>query len=336
MESFFKPLQEEGNRTEEERQRMRGVLQQYAVMKPIRALQPAAMPAGIFRVSATWMWAHRNVAVAALVVAFLAGGTSYAAEGSLPGDLLYPVKVGVNEKIHGVFAVGLEADADWDLELAHRRAQEIVALAQQNKLNDEARADLETKFDMRIHRYTASVEAFGEKGDEKTAERLTEELTMHLTKLDGLLKEVNSEEEVVQNQVKQFRAKVESHLDVSLNKKSKKPEKDDKKEDKTSATPLNGEIVGTLLASTSVSLGTSTSNDNDREDEDEEDGDEGEGDDPAPSEDEDDKKDDKKDEDKDDQDDNAQDDNSNDDDNLVDFEVEAEVQGASVDIEVHL
>lgn len=39
------------------------------------------------------------VFAAILVAALLGGGTSFAAQGTLPGDLLYPVKVGFNERI---------------------------------------------------------------------------------------------------------------------------------------------------------------------------------------------------------------------------------------------
>src|SRR5262245_19259786 len=33
------------------------------------------------------------------IIALLGGGTSFAAQGALPGDTLYPIKVNVNEKI---------------------------------------------------------------------------------------------------------------------------------------------------------------------------------------------------------------------------------------------
>src|SRR3989344_3616455 len=53
--------------------------------------------------------------IASLVIALmLGGGVSFAAEGSLPGDALYPVKVSVNEEVRGAITVGAEAKAEWE------------------------------------------------------------------------------------------------------------------------------------------------------------------------------------------------------------------------------
>src|SRR3989338_3749649 len=41
------------------------------------------------------------MAIALLIALFVGGGTSLAAENSLPGDPLYHVKVGINEEVRG-------------------------------------------------------------------------------------------------------------------------------------------------------------------------------------------------------------------------------------------
>ncbi len=62
----------------------------------------------------------RHIGASALALCLLLGGSlSYAAAGSLPGDLLYPVKININEKISSTLARSDEAKA---------KAEEIEAL----------------------------------------------------------------------------------------------------------------------------------------------------------------------------------------------------------------
>ncbi|MFQ5873247.1 MAG: DUF5667 domain-containing protein, partial [Dehalococcoidia bacterium] len=72
----------------------------------------------------------RWAAAAAAVLVFLLGGgtgTVVAAQGSLPGDLLYPVKR-ISEQARLTFAFSEDSEAKLRLKLAERRAQEISKL----------------------------------------------------------------------------------------------------------------------------------------------------------------------------------------------------------------
>ncbi|PJE76161.1 hypothetical protein COV04_01360 [Candidatus Uhrbacteria bacterium CG10_big_fil_rev_8_21_14_0_10_48_11] len=82
--------------------------------------------------------ALRPMAIALALLLLFGGGTSYAAEQSLPGDILYPVKVSVNEPFRGLFAVGNEAEANWQAQIVERRLNEAVTLASENKLSQAA------------------------------------------------------------------------------------------------------------------------------------------------------------------------------------------------------
>jgi Domain of unknown function (DUF5667) len=62
---------------------------------------------------------------------------SYAAEGTLPGDILYPVKIHINENIYNVMAFSHEAQASWHTERAERRFEEIEQLLAKNELDEE-------------------------------------------------------------------------------------------------------------------------------------------------------------------------------------------------------
>ena len=52
-----------------------------------------------FGIPPQFVWARVAVSVVVIiiVISMLAGGTAYAAQGSLPGDLLYPVKTGTED-----------------------------------------------------------------------------------------------------------------------------------------------------------------------------------------------------------------------------------------------
>ena len=87
------------------------------------------------------------IAVVLLIAIATGGGVSFASENALPGDILYPVKVEVNENIRSAFAVSTEAKAEWKVEQAERRLQEAEKLAVQGELDGSAAATVETKFE---------------------------------------------------------------------------------------------------------------------------------------------------------------------------------------------
>ena len=82
------------------------------------------------------------VLAAMMVIAVSGGGISFAAEGSLPGDLLYPVKVSVNEEITALFKVSQADKLQWEIKRSERRLAEADILKQRGTLNDSAMARL--------------------------------------------------------------------------------------------------------------------------------------------------------------------------------------------------
>ncbi|MEK7479684.1 MAG: DUF5667 domain-containing protein, partial [Patescibacteria group bacterium] len=90
-----------------------------------------------------------RAAVPALVLILLigGGGVSYAAEGTLPGDLLYPVKITVNESVRGALAFSPQSKAKWHATAAERRMVEVETLADRGTLTPEVRSALEANFE---------------------------------------------------------------------------------------------------------------------------------------------------------------------------------------------
>lgn len=82
------------------------------------------------------------VLAAMMVIAVSGGGISFAAEGSLPGDLLYPVKVSINEEVTALFKVSQADKLQWEIKRSERRLAEADILKQRGTLNDSAMARL--------------------------------------------------------------------------------------------------------------------------------------------------------------------------------------------------
>jgi len=101
----------------------------------------------------------------ALILALGGSGTVAAAEGALPGDTLYPVKVSIVEPLRGLANVSTEAEAEWEIRLAERRLDEAITLAARGRLDAETRASLEnsiTNHEQSAGTYIASLDASGE------------------------------------------------------------------------------------------------------------------------------------------------------------------------------
>jgi hypothetical protein len=84
-----------------------------------------------------------------LAMFVLSGGVSYAAEGSLPGDMLYLVKIHINEGVQGTLAIGAKADAEFARKQLERRAEEAAQLSAEHRLSAKVRAELAA--DTKVH-----------------------------------------------------------------------------------------------------------------------------------------------------------------------------------------
>ena len=76
----------------------------------------------------TWAKVAVSVLVVVILISMLAGGTAYAAQGSVPGDLLYPVKLGT-EDARLVIAGDSSAKAKLNMKFAQTRLAEMKQLA---------------------------------------------------------------------------------------------------------------------------------------------------------------------------------------------------------------
>lgn len=82
-----------------------------------------------------------------ILALLLGGGASLAAQSSLPGSPLYPVKVNLNENMAALLSFGAEGDAAISAEHALNRLEEAEELAVSGALSAEARADIQAHFE---------------------------------------------------------------------------------------------------------------------------------------------------------------------------------------------
>ncbi|MGQ9546284.1 MAG: DUF5667 domain-containing protein [Dehalococcoidia bacterium] len=134
--------------------------------------------------------------IAAIVVTVVAisvtGGTVYAAQDSLPGEALYPVKVGV-ERATMMLAGNDLARAERALDFAGKRVREIIALTERGRKGDLELAAERYCYAMNIS--LAVMERVRNRGvdTESVTGRAAKATARHLAILDGLYEMVPDE-----------------------------------------------------------------------------------------------------------------------------------------------
>ncbi|MEK7133678.1 MAG: DUF5667 domain-containing protein [Patescibacteria group bacterium] len=128
---------------------MRGLLFEYARMRPIRAQAPSRASRGAF-ISFFTAHIHPMPAIAAILIVVISGSTVTAAETALPGDIFYPVKIHVTEEVRAVLATNSKARADWAVERAERRLEEAAVLSLSGRLDDATRAEIDTNLEAHV------------------------------------------------------------------------------------------------------------------------------------------------------------------------------------------
>ena len=94
-----------------------------------------------------------------LIIALLfGGGASAAAENALPGEILYPVKVAVNEQVVGWLSVSEEAKAKWEAKMAERRLEEAEELSAKQRLDADVKTEIEARFKAHADRVAVRID----------------------------------------------------------------------------------------------------------------------------------------------------------------------------------
>lgn len=160
----------------------------------------------------------------AVLSILIVGGvsTSLAAQGSMPGDMLYPVKLKFNEKIQEMVQFSNKGQAQVALTHAENRLKEAEKLAEQGKLNIDTKNELEANFEAKIKKTKDLVKKEHEEKDEASAKEIKDNLKKSLkthqevlTKLAEKDKEDKHSYEVINGLINKVKVEVDDDRDYN-------------------------------------------------------------------------------------------------------------------------
>lgn len=111
-----------------------------------------------------------------VLLLLVGGGVASAAEGSVPGDLLYPIKTEVNEPLRAALTFNTEAKAKLQVEFAKRRLEEADKLSAKGGLKDGAEAEIAGRLETHIKAAQQSIADLHDEGKDDEAEAVKVEI----------------------------------------------------------------------------------------------------------------------------------------------------------------
>lgn len=173
--------------TNDEKKLMQSQMLEFIKTNPVRTEVVARQEVQIVEPFSTFSFPllkrkYMFTTLAAVVIVMLTGGVSYAAEGSMPGQPLYPIKQ-INEEVKAAVTVSAKATADWNARRAERRLEEATTLAVQGKLNEKTELELTTKLKAHVKATETEIKKLETNGDVQAAAdvsaRLNNALVVH-------------------------------------------------------------------------------------------------------------------------------------------------------------
>jgi len=147
-----------------------------------------------------------------IVILLALGGTSFAAEKTLPGDALYSVKLNVNEHVQGWLSLSDEAKANWETVLVNRRLKEAEELASNSKLDAKTEAKIESNFEKHANKAQEHITKLA-KVDAKATADIAANLQTSLEAHNRILSSINtSKGDDIKSQLKAIIVKVKAEI----------------------------------------------------------------------------------------------------------------------------
>lgn len=132
------------------------------------------------------------VLVAISLAVFVFGGTSLAAEGTVPGDALYPMKVNVNEKIVEALQFTSESRAGYEAQVAERRLEEAAELAVSVGVESDDAEELSERFTEHAEMVKEKVRKLSEGGEVRAAADVASRFEASLRAHQAILKKLEA------------------------------------------------------------------------------------------------------------------------------------------------
>lgn len=219
LETLFKQARQE-RLTAEEREVLRSRLVSFMRLHPVRnsGSERQLHQQSILQTLIVFLRKPMPLVAVYLVIALaLGGGVSLAAEQSVPGEVLYPVKVSVNEEVRGTLTLSSKGKAEWETRKLERRLEEAQELNASGKLNPEVRAALAEKIEVHVeHAETNAREAEGDAESQFAADinaRVEAAFQTHIEVLNALLLQADESNAKVKVEMEGFKLELERKKD---------------------------------------------------------------------------------------------------------------------------
>jgi hypothetical protein len=221
MENLFKKLKNE-KLSESEKQIMFNRLNSFIDENPIQTVWYKNIGNKIISPFQDGLLLHHKMLASAFVIVILisaTGGTSIVANSSVPGNLLYPVKINLNEKVETFTAISPEAKAVIEAKHIDERLSEAEILSTQNKLNDMIKSQIETKFSQDLQNTMVRIDTLDTSGNTESAKKVKANIEKSLQKHKEVVDEILKKRES-----KSTENNTEKKVEVPIMKKAPAPE----------------------------------------------------------------------------------------------------------------
>ncbi|HEV7424104.1 MAG TPA: DUF5667 domain-containing protein [Candidatus Paceibacterota bacterium] len=155
---------------------------------------------------------NKYMPIILLLMLMVGGGTSIAANHALPGDVLYPIKIHVNEKVESMFAFGANANAKVEAEQANKRLQETEQLSASGSISVEAKDQIKTNFDQHANKVKEFVADIKTKGDASAADSVNSKFESSLQAHQAVLTELSKNDPKDKEKIDEINGDVGAHL----------------------------------------------------------------------------------------------------------------------------
>lgn len=174
----------------------------------------------------------------ALLLLLLVGGgtTGIVAEKSLPGDVLYPVKININENFESAVAFTAKSDAEVSVKHAAKRLAEAQKLKEKGKLSSEQSQELKDAFNAEFKLVKENVSKVRSKGDTKSADEIDSKFENNIKEHSEIAVELDVNYSDVSDEIDFWRHVTEK--ENSIRKEDDSDDQDGENEVKKVVTPV--------------------------------------------------------------------------------------------------
>ena len=137
-----------------------------------------------------------------LLLVVITGGTAFAAKYSLPGDILYPIKIHFNEKVESLATIGTKAKTEVKIKHVIERLKEAEELRDQDRLSEDTQVQIENSFSVKKEEVSQSVSKLKDGGNEKEALEITTRFERSLEKHAGIIMKISKKREEFEIDIK--------------------------------------------------------------------------------------------------------------------------------------